>query len=291
MSWPKNLAIRADYLLREKTTFKIGGPARFFCEPRNVEELTALVKLARQNKIPVFILGSGSNILISDNGVKGLVIKLSSPYFKRLIQEGNAIRAGSGIGLNQLIKFAQDKSLSGLEFLIGIPGSLGGALAMNAGCWEFCIGDLIKEVEVMDKIGRIKVLKREEIKFEYRRSSLANYIILGSLLGLKQGNRTKIKKNIKMYLEKRFKLQGLTGPNAGCIFKNPKNHYAGKLIDRCGLKGRNIGGAFISSRHANFIVNKGKAGANDVLRLIRLVKKQVKDRFNVDLQPEIKIWR
>lgn len=290
MSWPKNLSIKINYPLRGQTTFRIGGRARFFCVPKGLEELTALVKAARLNKAPIFSLGAGSNLLVSDKGVEGLVIKLSSAYFKRMAQDDNEIRAGSGARIAQLIKFAQDKSLTGLEFLIGIPGTLGGALSMNAGCWGFCIGDLVKEVEVMTKGGKIKILTQKELKFAYRKSNLANYIILSCRLRLDKGAPAQINNKIRMYLAKRRNLQGLAYPNAGCIFKNPRDNSAGRLIEMCGLKGMNAGGAFISERHANFIINKGSASAKDVLGLMRLVKKEVKAKFNLSLQPEIKIW-
>ncbi|MDO8662059.1 MAG: UDP-N-acetylmuramate dehydrogenase [Candidatus Omnitrophota bacterium] len=291
MNWPKESRIRTNYPLKNNSTFRIGGCAQFFCEPKDTAELKLLIKIAGQNKLPVFILGAGSNLVISDKGVRGLVIKLGSPYFKRISLEKGNIRVGSGAALAQLIKFSRDKSLQGAEFLSGIPGTAGGGLAMNAGCWGSVMGNLVKEAEVMDKGGRIKNLKRSQIKFVYRKSSLAKYIILSSLLSLKQGKAREIEKNIKKYLGERRKSQDLTWPNAGCIFKNPENNSAGRLIELCGLKGRHVGGAYISERHANFILNKGNASAKDVLRLMRITGKQVKDKFKLLLEPEIKIWK
>jgi UDP-N-acetylmuramate dehydrogenase len=291
MNWPKELKVKADYPLKDRNTFKIGGNAQFFCEPKGADELELLIKSARKNKIPVYILGAGSNLLISDKGVKGLVIRLSSPGFNGISRRKEFIQAGSGVALGKLIKFAVSGSLQGAEFLIGIPGTLGGALAMNAGCWGQDVGDLVAEARVMDKSGRIKTLSREEVRFSYRKSSLSGYIILSALLKLKKFPAQKIKKNINRYLSSRLKTQDLTSPNAGCIFKNPKNNSAGLLIDACGLKGKHIGGAFISSLHANFILNKDKASAKDVLELMRLVRKRVKNRFNFILQPEIKVWQ
>jgi len=291
MNWPKELKVRVKYPLKDKTTFRIGGAAQFFCEPKDAGELKSLIQEAKKNKLPVHILGAGSNLLISDNGVKGLVIKLSSPFFRGLSSERGYIRAGSGATLGQIIKFAQSKSLQGLEFLVGLPGTLGGALAMNAGCWGYNIGDLVKEAQVMNENGKIKTLNRNKMRFSYRKSSLADYMILSALLKLKIGKPAEIKENINRYLTVRRATQDLTWPNAGCIFKNPKNYSAGMLIDLCGLKGGNIGGAFISGRHANFILNKGKASAKDVLGLMRLINKQVNKRFKLTLQPEIKIWK
>jgi len=291
MNWPKDCKIKIKYPLKDKTTFKIGGAARFFSEPKDSAELKALVQSAGKNKLPVFILGAGSNLLISDQGVKGLVIKLSAPYFKRIALENGSIKAEAGVGLAQLVKFSQDRAWQGLEFLIGIPGTIGGALAMNAGCWGSNIGDLVTEVEIMEQSGKVKTLKRNQLEFAYRKSSLAKYIILSCLLKLKKGRRLEIQENIKEYLAARRKSQDMAWPNAGCIFKNPKDNSAGRLIELCGLKGRGIGCAFISERHANFILNKGSAKAKDVLRLMRLTQKQVKDKFHLALQPEIKIWQ
>lgn len=291
MNWPKNSKVRVNYPLKNKTTFKIGGRALFFSEPIGALELKSLIRHAGKNRLPVFILGAGSNLLVGDRGVRGLVIKLSSPDFKGISLSKDGIRAGAGTALNEIIRFAQNKSLSGLEFLAGIPGTVGGALAMNAGCRGSNIGDLVKEAEVMDRGGRVITLKRSQAKFGYREAGLAKYIILSALLKLKNGKKSEIKNTIKKYLEERRRSQDLTMPSAGCIFKNPENDSAGRLIESCGLKGRKAGGALISEKHANFIVNKGNASAKDVLGLIRLAKKEVKDKFKLELQPEIKIWK
>jgi len=290
MNWPKGCRVKTKYPLKEKTTFKVGGSAQFFSEPGDPAELRCLLGAAKRNKLPVFVLGAGSNLLVSDKGVKGLVIKLNSAYFKRIVLQGSCIKAGSAAALSQLIRFAQGKSLRGLEFLSGIPGTLGGALAMNAGCWEQAIGDWVKEVTVMDHSGRIKILAAKDIKFTYRDSGLGKYIILSALLGLKKGSRMQIQKNINKYLMFRRQAQDSSRPNAGCIFKNPPQRYAGKLIDLCGLKAKRLGGALVSERHANFILNNGRASAKDILGLMRIIRKKVKDRFKITLQPEIKIW-
>lgn len=290
MRWPKNLKIKSNVPLTPKTTFWIGGAAQFFSQPRDPRELKALLLAAKGNGVPVFILGAGSNILVSDEGVSGLVIKLDAPYFKKICLEPGLLRVGGGLMLSQMIKFAQDKSLGGMEFLAGIPGSLGGALAMNAGCWGFSIASLVKEAQVMDYRGKVKILQNKQIHFAYRKSSLAKYIILSAGLKLKKSRRLVIKNNISEYLAKRRKAQDLSFPNAGCIFKNPGKKSAGMLIDACGLKGKGIGQAFVSERHANFILNKGACRAKDVLALMRIMKKQVKAKFKLGLQPEIKIW-
>jgi len=290
MNWPKDLKIKSNYPLKGKTTFRIGGKALFFSEPKDTAELQGLLKAAKANKLRIFILGAGSNLLVGDKGAKGLVIKLNSSPFKQLLYKGNSIEAGSALMLGELIKFSFQQSLQGLEFLVGIPGTLGGAIAMNAGCWGRSIGDLVKEIKVMDNNGRMKELKGKDLKFGYRTSNLSKYIILSATLRIEKGNQPEIKKNINEYLSRKRANQDLTKPNAGCIFRNPSGDSAGKLIDLCGLKGRKIGDAAVSERHANFILNNGDASAKDVLALMQLITKLVKNKFKINLQPEIKIW-
>jgi UDP-N-acetylmuramate dehydrogenase len=218
-------------------------------------------------------------------------LHLNQPVFKSISYRGNAIEAGSGLMLGQLILAAKNRGLSGLEFLAGIPGTLGGALVMNAGAWGRSISEIVEKVRVMDYNGTIKILERKEIKFAYRRSSLARYIILSARLKLAKKSKKEIAESIKQFLQCRRNTQDVSSPNAGCVFKNPAGKSAGKLIDLCGLKGKRIGGACVSQRHANFILNKGNAGSGDVLKLMSLIRKRVKAQFKVNLEPEIKIWR
>ena len=294
MNWRKGLIrgkIKFKEPLRDKTTFKIGGSAKFFIEPKDIEDLKLLINLLKRDKTPHLVMGAGSNLLISDKGVKAVVIRLNAPYFRKLTKRGNCLNVGSGLVLNQLLRIAKEDSLSGVEFLAGIPGTVGGAVMMNAGAGDRSFGDLVKEVKVMDYNGIIKVLRKKDIKFTYRKSSLARYIILSAALELTKGNKEKINKEIKKFLEYRRNSQDKTLPNAGCIFKNPKGESTGRLIDLCGLKGKSIGDACVSRIHANFILNKGNAKAGDVLKLMDLIRKKVKSRFNINLQPEIKIWQ
>jgi len=291
MNWPTNLRIKARYPLKNKTTFRIGGAAQYFSEPDNIAQLKLLISKATEKKLPIFILGAGSNLLVSDQGVKGLVLKLSAPYFKRISLKNNFIKAGSGVMLGSLVNFAKENSLQGLEFLAGIPGTLGGALAMNAGCWGFNIADLVKEVEIMDYSGNIKTLKRDEIRFAYRESGLKDCVILGAVLKLKPKDKKAIQNALNLYLKRRRSSQDSSYPNAGCIFRNPEDNSAGRLIDLCGLKGREKGCAIISTLHGNFILNKGRASAGDVLALMDIIQKQVKKKFGVKLNPEIRIWK
>ncbi|MDD5465888.1 MAG: UDP-N-acetylmuramate dehydrogenase [Candidatus Omnitrophica bacterium] len=293
MLWPKNLnkEIKTGIKLADLTSFKIGGRARFFFEPRDLKSLQEALACARKAKVKVFILGAGSNILASDSGIDGMVIKLSGRDFKGLDNKGTCITAGSGLKLNQLILFAKDKGLSGLEFLAGVPGTLGGSLAGNAGAWGKSIGEQVKEVSVLDYNGRQKLLAGRKLKFAYRKSNLNKYIILSAKLKLHPADKERIAFKIKEYLLKRSKTQGSSLPNAGCVFKNPAKSPAGSLIDACGLKGKTKGAALISRVHANFILNLGKAKSGDVLSLMDLMRRKVKERFKINLQPEIKIWR
>jgi len=292
MLWPKSLSkkIKTNVLLAKLTSFKVGGAARFFFEANNIKELQGALAFAKRAGIRVFILGAGSNILISDSGLDGLVIKLSGE-FKRIQKEGTFLEVAGGVKLNQLILFAKNNALSGLEFLVGIPGTLGGALAGNAGAWGKSIGEQVKQVCVLDYSGKPKLLEAKELKFLYRKSNLTKYIIISSKLRLHKGNKKAIGLKMREYLLRRNKTQSNNLPNAGCIFKNPAKGAAGKLIDACGLKGTSAGGAIISKVHANFILNKNKASSRDILFLMDLIQKKVSQQFKVNLEPEIKIWR
>jgi UDP-N-acetylmuramate dehydrogenase len=293
MLWPQNLnkKIKIKVNLARYTSFKIGGPAKFFFEPQSLRELQQALIFAKHAGIRVFILGAGSNILVSDTGLDGLVIKLSGRDFKQLYIKGACIVAGGGLKLSQLNLFAKNQGLSGLEFLIGIPGTLGGALVGNAGAWGQSIGGLVREVSVLDYKGRLKLLKAKSLKFAYRKSNLNEYIVLGAKLQLCTKAKDVIVARLKGYLAQRSKTQDKGVPSAGCIFKNPSQGAAGRIIELCGLKGRVKGGAAISELHANFILNTGRANSRDVLSLMNLMRKEAKKRFQVNLEPEIKIWQ
>ena len=293
MLWPKNLnkSIRTNVKLAGLTSFKVGGAVRFFFEAENIKELQEVMIFAKRAGIAVFILGAGSNILVSDSGLEGLVIKLSGEFFKRVNKKGACLQAGGALKLNQLILFAKNNGLSGLEFLTGIPGTLGGALAGNAGAWGKSIGSQVKEVTVLNYSGKLKSLGLKALKFSYRKSNLNKYVIVSCKLKLHKADKGAIGLRMREYLLERNKTQNNSLPNAGCIFKNPGKNAAGKLIDSCGLKGKSKGGAVISCFHANFILNKGKAGSKDILFLMDLMQKKVRERFKVVLEPEIKIWR
>ncbi|MFH0858420.1 MAG: UDP-N-acetylmuramate dehydrogenase [Candidatus Omnitrophota bacterium] len=300
MNWFKGLKgkIKINELLKKHTTFKIGGRADFFIIPKDAEDLRFVVRQARIHNIKIRIIGAGSNILVSDKGLNHAVVTLDCAYFKDIIIKGSKLETGSGALMSEAILFSQKKSLSGLEFLTGIPGSVGGSLVMNAGVQNKNIGVLVESGSVLGYDGKIKILKRRDLSFGYRRSNLGKYIILGAVLKLRKESREKILKRIKGYFKQRYISQEWKLPSAGCVFKNPSVDFAdrptspaGRLIDACGLKGKGIGGAQVSFKHANFIINTGKAKAKDVLQLMELIKRQVKIKFNINLEPEIEIWK
>jgi len=244
--------------------------------------------MAKKSNLPFFILGGGSNILVSDKGYNGLVIKIKNQKSKI---KNNRILAEAGLALNRLVELSLKNNLTGMEWAVGIPGTIGGAIYGNAGAFKKSMKDLIKEVEVFDtKDEKIKIFKNKDCKFGYRDSIFKkkkNLIILSASLQLKKGKKMKIKEKIKRYLNYRKETQPLNFPSAGSIFKNPKNFYAGFLIEKCGLKGKRIGNAKISEKHANFIVNLGNGKAKDVKKLIKLIKKKVKNKFKIELEEEI----
>ena len=292
MNWWQGLKgkVKRREPLKRHTSFKIGGPAEFFIEPRDVADLKLLLVLAKRYKIPLSVIGSGSNILASDRGHKGIVLRLDSPVFKILDFKRNYCAVGAGVLLSRLLCACQGRGLSGLEFLAGIPGTVGGALAMNAGVKGKNISNALFYVKVMDKKGCIKILSRKEAQFGYRSSGLARYIIISALLKLTRKQKKNINKKIKQYLAYRKLTQDYSYPSAGCVFKNPQGYAAGKLIDLCGLKGKRIGGARVSPKHANFILNTSRAKAAEVLRLMHSIRRKVKKEFAVSLKPEIRIW-
>lgn len=293
MNWWKSLKgkVRLNEPLKKHATLKIGGPAKFFIEPQDIADLQLCLRLAKRNKVPTLIIGSGSNLLVSDRGISSAVLSLSASFFKQVSFSSGYCQVGSGVSLSRVLDFSLRQGLSGAEFLAGIPGTIGGALAMNAGIPGRCIADIVKKVEVMDYHGKISLLQKEDIRFGYRYSSLAKYIILRAYLRLKKKSPLEIRCGINQYKAYRRDNQDNSLPNAGCIFKNPGGESAGRLIDLCGLKGQEEGGASVSLRHANFILNSGRASSNDVLRLMALIKRRVRERFHLVLEPEIKIWR
>jgi len=290
MEFQKNVSLK-DY-----TTFKIGGRAKYFCRVSTKEELIEAAKFAKKMKLPIFILGAGSNLLISDKGFSGLVIKIQ--YSTSNIQYSK-ILTGAGTSLSRLVNVAASAGLTGLEWAAGIPGTVGGAVYGNAGAFGKSMKDVIKTVTVL-KIPnpksqipnkfQIKKYKNKECRFGYRDSIFKkrkDLIIISITLQLKKGKKKEIGNIMKEYLEYKKKTQPLNFPSAGSVFKNPKGFFAAELIEKCKLKGKKIGNAKFSEKHANFIVNLGGAAAQDVKKLINLAKKSVKNKFKVKLEEEI----
>ena len=287
--------IQRNVLLRHYTTFKIGGPAKYFFVAKTKKDLIKAVKVAKKINLPFFILGGGSNLLVSDEGFDGLIIKIKNQNLKikNANQKSKIIEAEAGVSLSQLVSVSLKNSLTGLEWAVGIPGTVGGAIWGNAGAFGKSMKDIIKSVKVLEvknKKSKIKNLTNRDCRFGYRDSIFKknpNLIILSTEIKLEKGNKKEIKEKMKENLTYRKQTQPLSFPSAGSIFKNPKDYFAAKLIEKTGLKGKKIGNAQISKKHANFIVNLKRAKAIDVIQLINLVKKEVKKKCGIDLKEEI----
>jgi len=273
--------------LARHTTFKIGGPAKYFCAPKSINELKKSLLFAKENNLKVSIIGSGSNLLISDKGFDGLII---NPKISGIVIKGTDVLAGSGISIQYLLNILAKKGLSGLEFMTGIPGSVGGSVCMNVGTGKEEIGGKVVRIWAIDQSQKAKVKSQNECKFDYRKSIFQNgkFIITKVQFKLKKGRPADIKAKIKDLWKKRLAKQPYNMPSAGSIFKNPKGDFAGRLIEAAGLKGMRIGDAQVSEKHANFIVNLGKGKADDVLKLIAHIQKKVKKKFDIKLETEVK---
>ena len=276
--------------LFKHTTFRIGGPCKIWIEPQSECELRKILKFAKSKKKKIFVIGMGSNVLPRDRGFDGIVIHLGGRHFKGVHFRGLKVTAGAGVMLAYLVNLTCKKGLKGIEGLVGIPGTLGGAIFMNSG-YVGKISDCLEEIKVMDKdSGNTRTIRKKNLKFGYRQSSLDRYIILEVTLRLRRANKKLLLKRKKELLKIKKDEQPLWGFNAGCIFRNPKGKIsAAQYIDMSGFKGKTIHGAKVSPRHANFIINSKNAKATDVLRLMELIKKRVKSHFNVDLTTEIKV--
>ncbi len=277
-------------LMKNHTSFKIGGPADFLVIPRNEEELKNIILLVNKEKIPFFIMGNGSNLLVRDGGIRGVVIKLSDNFSKFEVNE-NIVKAQSGILLSKLAKNILKCALAGFEFASGIPGTLGGAIAMNAGAYGGEMKDVVHAVKLLDMDGNIFECSNEEMKFGYRKSLLTEkkYIVLEVQLILNKGNYEDIKSIFDDLTLKRTTKQPINMPSAGSTFKRPVGYFAGKLIEEAGLKGLTLKDAQVSPKHSGFVVNLGNATAKDIIELLDVVKKTVYDKFQVVLEEEVKI--
>ncbi len=286
------LKVQENIFLAPYTTFKIGGNAKYFFTAKTREDVVQAIKVAQECRLPFFILGSASNLLFPDDGFDGLIIKIEIGDYKL---EADIINAEAGVMFSEIVNVAAKNSLSGLEWAIGIPGTVGGAIRGNAGAFNFSIGDRVEEVEVLEVAElSIKNYQLKDCKFSYRNSvfkASEDLIILSVKFRLKKGNKQEINSQMEKYRLHRIGRHPLKFPSAGSIFKNPPGMPAGVLIEKAGLKGKILGGAQISEKHCNFIINLGEAKARDVLALIELAKEKVKDKFNISLEEEVMILK
>jgi len=279
--------VENNVILKPYTTFKIGGQADFFAVIKTQPDLIKIITEAKQNQVPYFILGNGSNILVADTGYRGLVIKLE---LNNIAANNSEVTADAGATLGTVLGFCKDHGLSGLEFLSGIPATIGGAIWGNIGSTVNSISRLIKTVTILNENNEVQTITSKDCEFCYRDSIFKkkNYIILSAIFSLKSKKSEVMEKNMKITVQKKIKDQDLSHPSAGSIFKNPEGLKAWELIEKAGMRGYQIGGAKVSEKHANFIINTGKATASDVIMLISLIKQKVRDNLGVQLMEEIK---
>ena len=288
-------AAGSDHVLRDEpmavhTTFRIGGPADYFVEPADASALAKGIALCREVDVDYFVTGNGSNLLVRDKGIRGAVIQIYNRMAEITI-EGNTIHTKGGALLSAVAARAADKGLTGLEFASGIPGSIGGAVVMNAGAYGGEMKDVLASVDVLTQDLEIKTIPAAELNLGYRYSSIPEkgYIVLGATLQLKKGNIAEIRGRMAELAEQRRAKQPLQYPSAGSTFKRPEGYFAGKLVQDAGLKGKTIGGAQVSDKLSGFLINMGGATAQDILDLIAFCQKEVKDKFGVTLETEVKI--
>ena len=286
----KEEQVKKDEPMKSHTTFRVGGPADYFVTPQTAEEVAKVIEACTQEKVPYYIVGNGSNLLVSDKGYEGVIIQI----YKQMNQvkvEGAQIHAQAGALLSMIAKRALDAELTGFEFAAGIPGTLGGACVMNAGAYGGEMKDVLKSVTVLTGKGEVKTLAKEELELGYRTSVIAkkDYIVLSAVIRLENGKKEEIKAVMDDLKEKRITKQPLEYPSAGSTFKRPEGYFAGKLIQDCGLKGFRVGDAVVSEKHSGFVINAGQATAADVMALIRHVQQEVEEKFHVRIEPEVRL--
>lgn len=282
--------VHTDEPMSRHTTFRIGGSADYFVKPGNADEVAAVIAVCREYNIPYFILGNGSNLLVSDDGYRGMIINIMD-NMDSVTVDGRIITAQAGAMLVRVSVKARDNALTGLEFASGIPGTIGGAVYMNAGAYGGEMKNVVKTVRAIDEYGRIYELDSEKMDFSYRHSIVEErkLIVLEVTLELEHGSREAINDRMKELAEARRSKQPLEYPSAGSTFKRPEGYFAGKLIMDAGLRGYSVGGAQVAEKHCGFVINKGGATASDVVELIRDVQHDVDDKFGVTLEPEVKM--
>lgn len=281
--------IKNSVLMKNYTSFRVGGPADVFVTPNTYEKIRDVIKICKQHDIPYFILGNGSNLLVKDGGIRGVVISFSK--LNDISVEGEMVIAESGAILARVANMALKNNLSGLEFAHGIPGSIGGAVAMNAGAYNGEICQVIESATIIDTEGNIRQISKDDMELSYRNSAILKneYVVLKAIFKLQQGEHEAIKGRMDDLMKRRKEKQPLEYPSAGSTFKRPEGYFAAKLIEDSNLKGVNVGDAEVSIKHSGFIINKGSASAKDILDLIDIVKEKVNEEFKVKLSTEVRI--
>lgn len=282
--------IKLDEPMKKHISFRVGGPADILVKPRTEEQIINIIKLLKAKNVPYLVIGNGSNLLIKDGGVRGVVIEISNNFNDFTIEE-NIVNIQAGALLSVVGKAVLREELKGFEFAAGIPGTLGGALAMNAGAYGGEMKDIVKSVRLMDTDGNVFDFTNEQMQFAYRKSILSNtdYIVLSAQIELEKGKFDEIKATMADFTQRRVTKQPLSLPSAGSTFKRPEGHFAAKLIDDCGLRGLTLRGAQVSEKHCGFVVNLGNANAKDILDLMYVVKSTVKSKFGITLEEEVKV--
>ena len=275
--------------MSQHTTFRIGGPADVFVMPENYEQIREVLRLCKEEKLPFFVLGNGSNLLVSDSGYRGVIIQMDR-NMEEIRLDGEEIHACAGALLSSVAVAARNASLTGFEFAGGIPGTIGGAAVMNAGAYGGELKDVLKEVTVMTREGEILTIPAEKMEMGYRTSIIktAGYLVLEAVISLKKGDEEAIRATMKDLSERRTEKQPLDYPSAGSTFKRPEGYFAGKLIMDSGLRGYRVGGAQVSEKHCGFVINAGGATAEDVRSLMDHVIRVVREKYGVTLEPEVK---
>jgi UDP-N-acetylmuramate dehydrogenase len=277
--------------LRELTTLRTGGRAEAYFRPADTAELCRVLKSCAERDMPWRVLGGGSNLLVDDGVLPGALIHIHAPGFAGIERTDGGLRVGAGVPVARMLARCRRDGLAGLEFLAGLPGTLGGALAGNAGAWGSCVGEHVSKVSVVTSEGRCRSLAAHELNMSYRHSGLRDMVITSAELAVEPQEPALVAARMRDYLQRRRGRHPLGAASAGCIFKNPPNGAAGKMLDESGMKGACVGDAAVSETHANFIINRGRASAADVLALIRRMRRAVRDRFGVELELEVQHWR
>ena len=284
-------SIRYNEPMKKHTTMKVGGPCECMVEPSSIEEIQKIIEYSKKNNIKYYVIGNGSNLLVKDEGVHALIIKIANK-FSGFEVNGEHIKAYSGCSVPKLSQIAKENSLSGLEFACGIPGSVGGGIRMNAGAYGSEMVNVVEKVGFLDENGNLNEIDGKDANFTYRHSMFVEnpeYVVVYAIYKLQKGNKEEISRVMEENMNSRKQKQPIEYPNFGSVFKRPEGYFVGKLVDDCGLKGYKIGGAQVSTKHSGFMINAGNATCKDVLDLIEYVKEKVYEKFNVKLQEEVVI--